>query len=485
MIGAAANIQGPATVAEAGMESSPTLLVDCISKSYELYRSPGARFVRQLLGRFWRGGGRSFPAVRDVSFKLFPGEALAVLGRNGAGKSTLLQIITGLLTPDQGAVSLPKRVIGLLELGSGFNPDFTGRENIWVNAAIIGLTREEIASKMQDIIDFAEIGDYIDQPVRTYSSGMFLRLAFGVATSASPDLLLVDEVLAVGDIFFRQKCYDRLRAMRSNGTAIVLVTHALSDAAEFCDRGVVLSEGRMAFSGNAVEAVTYYIHHERSARTGKRANGDASSATAGEADNETSVTAVDDWTHSTDCVDLSTLAQLGDPGAAVLEKLLITDLEDHPARIFHQGDWMRIRASVITHVPIERAVLGVAIRSERSILVHGKNGLNVADGAPRDVQPGTRLDLIYDVKLDLDFGEYTLDFALAAIDEDGFANRGQIAPEDLAPRVLMLRSVTGAGAISIISRLRGEIASFSHYGVADLPHRLSAEAHRTSLKREA
>lgn len=455
----------------------PLLTVSGVSKNYELYRSPGARFVRQLFGSLSPVQPKSFPAVQDVSFELFPGEAIAVLGRNGAGKSTLLQIITGLLKPTTGEVSLPPRVIGLLELGSGFNPDFTGRENIGINAAILGLTREETRAKMQDIIDFAEIGDYIDQPVRTYSSGMFLRLAFGVATAAAPDLLLVDEVLAVGDIFFRQKCYDRLRAMRANGTAIVLVTHALTDAAEFCDRGIVLSEGRSAFYGDAVEAVTYYIHHERGARTGTRAPRAAEDTSATSGPEAATERALADWMTDPACIDLESQAQLGNPDAATLEKLLITDLNDHPTRIFHQGDWMRIRGSVTTHIPVECAILGIAIRNDRNILVHGKNGLNDAAESPKNIEPETRLELAYDVKLDLDFGEYTLDFALAGIDAFSFSKRGMLPPEDLAPRLSMLRTINGTGAISIIARRRGEATTFSHYGVADLPHKLVTHSH--------
>ncbi|MFC5354279.1 ABC transporter ATP-binding protein [Azospirillum himalayense] len=457
--------------------TAPLLTVSDVSKNYELHRSPGARFLRQLLGPLSPVNPRLFPAVRDVSFELFPGEAIAVLGRNGAGKSTLLQLITGLLKPSTGRIALPPRVIGLLELGSGFNPDFTGRENIWINAAILGLRREEIKAKLDEIIAFAEIGDYIDQPVRTYSSGMFLRLAFGVATAASPDLLLVDEVLAVGDIFFRQKCYDRLRVMREGGTAIVLVTHSLTDAAEFCDRGLVLSEGRMAFYGDAVEAVEYYMHHEREARTGTRAPRKELARTDGDAaQGETGEDGRPHWLDDPMSIDLSSMAQIGDPDSATVERLFITDLEGHPTRVFHQGDWVRIHASFLVHAPVKRAILGIAIRNEKNILVHGKNGLNVREDSPTDVQPGTRLELVYDVKLDVGMGEYTLDLALAEIDDLVFARRGELPPEDLAPHVIMLRVINGTGAISVITQRRGNGATFSHYGLADLPNHMTAHA---------
>lgn len=455
----------------------PLLSVDNVSKDYELHRSPGARFLRQLLGPLSPVRPRLFPAVRDVSFELHPGEAVAVLGRNGAGKSTLLQLITGLLKPSTGRIVLPPRVIGLLELGSGFNPDFTGRENIWINAAILGLGREEIRERFDEIIAFAEIGDYIDQPVRTYSSGMFLRLAFGVATAASPDLLLVDEVLAVGDIFFRQKCYERLNQMRKGGTGIVLVTHSLSDAAEFCDRGLVLSEGRTAFYGGAIDAVEYYMHHERGARTGSRgapreeqpASDPAPAADAGDGRAG--------WIDDPMTVDLSGLPQLGDPGVAVVERFLVTDLDDHPSRIFHQGDWVRLRMSCVAKSPVRRAVMGVAVRNEKNILVHGKNGINVQEASFVDVAPGTRLEMTYDLKLDLDLGEYSFDLAFAEVDDGVYARRDALSPDDIAAGVRILCSFTKAGAISLFMQRRGACASFSHYGVADLPNRMTTHVH--------
>lgn len=462
---------------------APLLTVHGVCKSYELHNSPGARFLTQLLGPLSPIQPRLFSAVRDVTFELFPGEAIAVLGRNGAGKSTLLQLITGLLKPTTGSIVLPKRVIGLLELGSGFNLDFTGRENIWINGAILGLGRNEIKAKLDDIIAFAEIGDYIDQPVRTYSSGMFLRLAFGVATAASPDLLLVDEVLAVGDIFFRQKCYERLRLMREGGTAIVLVTHSLTDAAEFCNRGIVLSEGQMAFCGGAVDAVEYYMHHERDSQTGTR----SPRKTAVPGENAVQPTDGHEslhWLDEPKSVDLTTMPQIGNREGATVERLLVTDLSDLPSRVFRQGDWVRIRASFLAHAHFDRVLLGIAIRNEKNILVHGKNGLNVLEDRPTDVGPGTRLELVYDVKLDLDLGEYTFDLAIAEVDDAVFSRRSELKPEDMAPHITNIRSITGAGAVSVVTKRReGGFTTFSHYGIADLPSRMTVHA-LASLKHD-
>ncbi|WP_137130546.1 ABC transporter ATP-binding protein [Rhizobium sp. FY34] len=451
-------------------EKPAVLSVRNVSKDYEIHSSNGARFLRQLLGRFSPAKPKVFPAVRNVSFDLYPGEAIAILGRNGAGKSTLLQLVSNLLRPSSGEINGPSKIISLLELGSGFSPDFTGRENIMINGAILGLDRNTISSKIDEIVEFADIGDYIDQPVRTYSSGMFLRLAFAIATTAAPELLMVDEVLAVGDIFFRQKCYDRLNAMRKQGTAIVLVTHSLSDASEFCDRGLVLSEGRVAYYGHAVGAVQHFIHHEHGARTGQR------SVEAGPVFGETSVLALEmakpgAWLDSSHALDMSHITQIADRDHVYLEKILLTDLSDNPQTSFHQGGWLRIRAAFRFNAGAERVIAGIGLRNEKNILVHGKHGINVSDEySPKQVAAGTRLELTYDVKLDLDFGQYTFDFGVAEVDEAAFLGRNELSAGQIAAQVGMLCSVHGAGAISIVSAPIGQFATYSHLGVADLPN---------------
>ena len=437
-----------------------------MNKDYYLHESVAARFLFHLFGRLSPFRCRIFPAVRDVSFELFPGEAIAVLGRNGAGKSTLLQVITGLMRPSSGEIQRPDRIIGLLELGSGFNLDFTGRENIRLNAAILGFSRAETNAMLVDFIACAEINVYIDQPVRTYSSGMFLRLAFGVATAASPDLLLIDEVLAVGDVFFRQKCYERLRVMRDKGTAIVLVTHSLTDASEFCDRGIVLSEGAVAFYGKAGDAVEYYMHHERDARTGARG---LRSEAAEEQLTRFESRPDDDWATDEAAVDLSRVEQVGDPRAAKVEKILVTDIDGNPTRLFCQGDWMRVHVAFTALTPLRCALLGLAISNERNIVVHAKNDINKPGDGLRDVVPGMRLDLIYEVKLDLDYGEYTLDAGIADMDPYAYERRDRLSPDDCAAHVTSLRTARGAGAISLIPRRGVGTGPPSHYGVADLP----------------
>jgi ABC-type polysaccharide/polyol phosphate transport system ATPase subunit len=188
---------------------------------------------------------RDFWALRDIDFEVFPGETFCIVGENGSGKSTLLQMVAGILHPTQGSVMVRGRVSALLELGTGFNPEFTGRDNVYVNAAILGLSRKEIDTKFRQIEEFAEIGDFIDQPVKTYSSGMAIRLAFAVAIHVDPEILLVDEALSVGDIYFRQRCMRKVHELRSTGVTILFVSHAIGEVKSIGDRAMWLETGRI------------------------------------------------------------------------------------------------------------------------------------------------------------------------------------------------------------------------------------------------
>lgn len=461
----------------------PLVKVDDVSKTYELHGSSGGRFLHQLLGRFSPVKPSSFAALSEISFSLQPGDAIAVLGRNGAGKSTLLQIVAGVLRPSRGTVRLPKRVIGLLELGSGFNPDFTGRENIEVNAAILGIGRAELAEKINDIIAFADIGDYMDQPVRTYSSGMFLRLAFGIATSVAPDLLLVDEVLAVGDVFFRQKCYERLNALRCAGTAVVLVTHSIGDASEFCSTGIVLSEGRLAYSGRAVDAVEYYITHEETARTGMREE----TGTCEQANTLLDDVPYEDgdWMKGIGTYNLSGRVQMGRVDLFQLECVRITDLKDRPKEIFEQGDWMRCRLAGLVKAGLDKTYLGITIRNARNIPSHAKNALNCVGDVPGPVSEGTIIEMTYNVKLDLECGEYSLEFGSAEICKSIWGVRSQTSASELLAEQRPLSRINSALSILIRPPSARKPSTVGHFGIADLPGQMETKAYTLRAATEA
>jgi lipopolysaccharide transport system ATP-binding protein len=238
--------------------SDPIISFRDVSKSYPIYDRPGHRLAELLtLNRLKRH--RDFWALREITFEVHRGETFCIIGENGSGKSTLLQLIAGILQPTSGEVSVRGRVAALLELGSGFNPEFSGRDNVYLNAAILGLSASEVDQLYPDIIGFAEIGDFIHQPVKTYSSGMAVRLAFSVAIHVRPDILLVDEALAVGDIYFRQRCMRKVHELRSNGVTILFVSHSIGDVKAIGDRTLWLDAGNTRDLDQTDKVVTRYL----------------------------------------------------------------------------------------------------------------------------------------------------------------------------------------------------------------------------------
>ncbi|MCA3225466.1 MAG: ABC transporter ATP-binding protein [Burkholderiales bacterium] len=243
----------------------PVLRVDGLRKCYFVYAQPRDRLKQfvlpraaRLLGRPARAYYREFWALQGVSFSVAPGETVGIVGRNGSGKSTLLQLICGTLSPSGGTVAVDGRIAALLELGSGFNPEFSGRENVFLNAAILGLTRAQTEARLPEILAFAEIGEFIDQPVKTYSSGMVVRLAFAVAIHVEPQLLVIDEALSVGDERFQRKCFARIEAMRRAGVAVLFVSHSAGTVVELCDRALLLDGGELLAAGEPKRVVAAY-----------------------------------------------------------------------------------------------------------------------------------------------------------------------------------------------------------------------------------
>lgn len=238
------------------------IVVDDVSKSFRISTTPVNSLKERLL-RIGRNQYKEFPALHNVDFTVEQGETIGILGHNGSGKSTLLKCIAGILTPTRGEVRVRGRLTSLLELGAGFHPDLTGRENVFINAAFLGMPRKEIAARFDEIVDFAEIEQFIDEPVKHYSSGMYVRLGFAVAVNLDPDVLLVDEVLAVGDEVFQLKCLGRIKQFQQEGRTIVLVTHAAETVRQICNRAVVLDHGKMVIDdepGKAIRVFREYMH---------------------------------------------------------------------------------------------------------------------------------------------------------------------------------------------------------------------------------
>ena len=237
--------------------NSLAISVQDVTKVYRLYEKPIDR-LKESMSISHKSYHRDFYALNGISFQVEKGQTVGIIGTNGSGKSTILKIITGVLTPTTGTVSVDGKISALLELGAGFNSDYTGIENIYMNGTMMGYSKKEMDEKLQDILDFAEIGDFVYQPVKTYSSGMFVRLAFALAINVEPEILIVDEALSVGDVFFQAKCYRRMEEIRKSGTTILMVTHDMGSIIKYCDKVVLLNKGEFVAEGTAGHMVDLY-----------------------------------------------------------------------------------------------------------------------------------------------------------------------------------------------------------------------------------
>lgn len=236
-----------------------SIVVDNVYKTFNVYLDKANTIKEKLLFLFSRNRKEKREVLKGINLTVKKGEVVALIGTNGSGKSTLLKLMTKIIYPNKGKIETKGKLTSLLELGAGFHPDFSGRENIYFNASIFGLTRKEIDDRLEDIIDFSELRDFIDNPVRTYSSGMYMRLAFSVAINVDADILLIDEILSVGDEHFQNKCFNKMLELKNEGKTMVFVTHSMESVKRLCDRAVLLKDGKIKMDGNTEEVVDEYI----------------------------------------------------------------------------------------------------------------------------------------------------------------------------------------------------------------------------------
>lgn len=455
-----------ATSASADGEYS--IRVRGVSKIYHLYDRPQDRLRQAFLwGR--RKLYRDFWALRDVSFDLKRGETLAIIGKNGSGKSTMLQILAGVLQPSAGEVVVNGRVGALLELGSGFNPEYTGRENVYLNGAILGISRGRMEQRIDEILAFADIGQFIDQPVKTYSSGMFVRLAFAVTTCVDAEILLIDEALAVGDVFFRQKCYARLEMLRQQGVSIILVSHAMNDVEQFCRRAVLLDHGQELFQGSAAEAVRrYYLLEQQHLEQHVADAAGAVDASTPLPNQDRFAAGEEFWPAEDALADLSGVTQVSNNWARCTA-LAICDEAGRAAGSFEQG----AKVSIFTEYELLRDIVvpvsGVVIQNDKGVIVHGKNTLQHRTDVPRGLAAGSRVRFRQDIALEVAPGEYTFEVGLAALSDEDYRRRDQINHVDLHHRTLRLCHLPTAGHFAVTFNRRNGSAHLLHYGAANLP----------------
>ena len=240
------------------MKNDVAITIKNMSKDFIIYADK-ANTLKERIVRFSNNKKEVRHILKNINLEIKKGETVALIGVNGSGKSTLLKLITKIIYPTSGSIKVKGKLASLLELGAGFHPDFSGRENIYFNASIFGLTKSEIDSRLDDIIAFSELGDFIDTPVRTYSSGMYMRLAFSVAINVDAEILLIDEILAVGDQHFQEKCFDKLKSLKEQGKTIVIVSHSLGSVKKICDRAVWLFEGEIKMDGDSKKVIDEYL----------------------------------------------------------------------------------------------------------------------------------------------------------------------------------------------------------------------------------
>ncbi|OBY76957.1 hypothetical protein BBG47_24300 [Paenibacillus sp. KS1] len=341
------------------------ITVNNVSKVFKLSNGKPKTFKERMILRN-KSNITIFKALDKVTLTVKKGETIGLLGRNGSGKSTLLKLMTGILYPDSGAISMEGKVSSLLELGAGFHPDFTGRENIFMNAAILGLSKKDIKSKLEKIISFSELQEYIDNPVRSYSSGMYMRLAFSVAIMVEPDILLIDEVLAVGDAAFQQKCIEQLVQMKNKGTTIVIVSHDLGVMEKLCDRLIWIHKGVVKSEGHPKKTIDQYITflaEQENERLLNEVNGDNLSKVAEDSQvvenspNEEQVDNENRW---------------GNKKIEITE-VIINDVNSNLKYSFMTGDLMSITIKFKANKDVDKPIFGLGFVNSFNVDCYGTN----------------------------------------------------------------------------------------------------------------
>ena len=391
--------------------------VENLSKCYQIYAQPHDRLkqsiyprLQQLVGKQPKQYSREFWALKDVSFEVKKGETVGIIGRNGSGKSTLLQMICGTLNPTGGNIQTNGRIAALLELGSGFNPEFTGRENVYMNAAVLGLSREETDARFDDIIAFADIGDFIEQPVKTYSSGMMVRLAFAVIAHVDADILVIDEALAVGDAVFTQKCMRYLRRFMEQGT-VLFVSHDTGSVSNLCQKAAWLDHGVMRMHDIAAEVIKAYAEYCVQEIYGDSVKLDSvrseKSVSAqmikNKVDQETKISFYEDIANSDGWK----------TGAAEIQSVSIMQADGPPATTLAGGERLRLRIEVAVHQTLSSPIVGFFVKDRLGQSLFGENTYTYVQ-PPCLVEAGGKIvaEFVFALPL-LPNGEYSMTIAIA------------------------------------------------------------------------
>jgi len=447
------------------MSEEIAIKVENLTKSYRLYNSRTDR-LKEALSPVRRKYHHDFYALRDLSFDVNKGETLGIIGKNGSGKSTLLKILTGVLTPTSGSVTVNGRMSALLELGAGFNPELTGLENVYFNGMLMGYSGEEMDAKLDDILSFADIGTFVNQPVKTYSSGMFVRLAFAVNISVDPDVLIIDEALSVGDVFFQQKCYKILDDLRKKGTTIVFVSHCMPDVMQFCQRVLFLDGGQNEYFGLAVKAVKRYFQrqHEKSVPNESSVISNEESMVVYSCGDQKFP-----WPQAQQYLDISG-ADVVSNGMASCVGVALCDENLISTKLFMQGSTAKLFCEFELMSVMDTPIGGFVIRNEKNVLVYGKSMMLYNDiDLPSIVLKGDIIRVMFDIELNLGPGEYTIDVGLSSVNKLEYDNRKYDSFQHLLAKASRICSLSNAANFTVAIRpfQNGEFEHL-HIGICGL-----------------
>ncbi|MGE6472517.1 ABC transporter ATP-binding protein [Serratia proteamaculans] len=382
--------------------------IDGVGKAYKKYPTRFSRLFEWL--PFFSKKRHSLKWVlKDINIHIKQGESVGIVGVNGAGKSTLLKMVTGTTQPTEGNIVRYGSVAALLELGMGFHPDFTGRQNIYMSGQLLGLSDDKISALMSEIEVFADIGDYIDQPVRVYSSGMQVRLAFSVATAVRPDLLIVDEALSVGDVAFQAKCFRRIKSFKEQGTTILFVTHALDDVVKHCHRAILLDGGKVAMFGEPREVVNEF----RDRMFGKTVKRSKPSSDR----NFDSELSIEDIYHTKPYYQ-KIEHRWGNHGATITDVLVSSDRGEFPPTI-DTNDFIKIKFRSVFHQDCKRPIFGLLIKTPDGLNIYGTNSEILSGSHYGNVAAGEIIDSEFSLKVIMNSGSYLLSLGITVQDEEG------------------------------------------------------------------
>ena len=400
------------------MSSDPVIRTRQLAKTYRIYNRPIDRVLESILHRSGiRESGSRFSevkALKPIDLDIYPGETIGIIGRNGSGKSTLLQIISGTLYPSTGTVEVNGRLSALLELGAGFNPDFSGRENAYLNGSIMGISRTEMDDRFEDILEFSGIGDFIEQPVRTYSSGMYVRLAFAVAIHMDPDILVVDEALSVGDVRFQNKCFRKLRELKARGTTTLFVTHSDDLIVRHCDRAVLLENGSVRATGEPADVVNEYLNLLFSNEQGQV---ESHASTALQLNYDKNGLTTDRAIDGCSLRPLYNAAEYrwGDQRGQIQDYVMLINGKSAKG-MCQSGDRIDLLLRIVFKEDVLNPILGLTLKTSDGIAVYGANTRDRKLKVPEGIA-GSEFLVKFNFQISLIGGDYFISLGLADDDE--------------------------------------------------------------------